>query len=270
MQTTKALSLTRNVNDWLANTHQPRVLHVFDNACNLINEHKYVLSIVSRQIRNGPFNLVLEDGFIFSEHLTLESPVSVSSTQLILGNLSVNTANAKLWNPRPDWKQLHGRKSNILRQLTSFSLPDHTLSIPRSLLSDFTTFIVAADVSKSHNSVQKISGLGSGLTPEGDDFIIGAVLAAWIIHPQNVASVLAYEITNAAAPLTTSLSAAWIRSAGRGEAGELWHDLFNAFLSADKMAVEEFKEKILGVGHTSGADALTGFLDVFNSYAEKK
>ena len=108
------------------------------------------------------------------------------------------------------------------------------------------------------------------MTPEGDDCIVGAVLAAWIIHPQNVVSVLACEITNAAALLTTSLSAAWIKSAGRGNAGELWHDLFNAFLSADKMAVEEFKEKILGVGHTSGADALAGFLDVFNSYAEKK
>jgi len=270
MQTTKVLSLTRNVNDWLANTHQPRVLHVFDDACNLINEHKHVLSIVSPQIRNGPFNLVVEDDFLSSGHLTFESPVSISSAQLILGNLSVNTTNAKLWNPQPDWKQLHDRKSDILQQLTSFSLPDHKLSIPRSLLSEFTTSIVVADVSKSCNSVQKISGLGSGLTPEGDDFIMGAVFAAWIIHPLDIASALVHEITNAAAPLTTSLSAAWIKSAGRGDAGELWHDLFNAFLSTDKMAVEEFKENILGVGHTSGADALKGFLDVFNSYAEKK
>ena len=268
MQTTKALSLTRNVNDWLANSSQPCVLHVFDGACNLLNERKEVLSIVTQGIGNGPFNLVVEDGFLFSEQLILESPVSASSAQLILGHLSVNTAQAKLWDPQPDWKQLHGRRSDILHQLASF--PVHKLSIPRSLLSEFTTSIVAADVSKSYNSVQKISGLGSGLTPEGDDFIMGAVLAAWIIHPQNVASVLAYEITNAAALLTTSLSAAWIKSAGRGHAGELWHDLFNAFLSADKIAVEEYKEKILGVGHTSGADALVGFLDVFNSYAEKK
>jgi len=270
MQTTKALSLTRNVNDWLANTHQPRVLHVFENACNLINEHKDVLSIVSRQIRNGPFNLVVEDGFLFSEHLTLESPVSVSSAQLILGNLSVNMANAKLWNPQPDWKRLHGRKSDILHQSASFSLPDHKLSIPRSLLSEFTTSIVAADVSKACTFAQKMSGLGSGLTPEGDDFIVGAVLAAWIIHPLDIAGALAHEITHVAAPLTTSLSAAWIKSAGRGEAGELWHELLSAFLSDDKMAVEEAVEKISGVGHTSGADALAGFFDVFNSYAEKK
>ena len=270
MQTTKALSLTRNVNDWLANTHQPRVLHVFDDACNLINEHKDVLSIVSPQIRNGPFNLVVEDDALFSEQIGLEAQVAVFQTKLTVGDISINIADAKLWNPKPDWRQLYNRKSNILHKSASFSLPDHKLSIPRSLLSELTKSIVNADVSKSCNSIQKISGLGSGLTPEGDDFIVGAVLAAWIIHPQNVANVLAYEITNVAAPLTTSLSAAWIKSAGRGEAGELWHDLFNAFLSADKMAVEESKEKILGVGHTSGADALAGYLGVFNYYAEKK
>ena len=268
MQTIKTLSLTQSVKDWLTNSSQPCVLHVFDGACNLLNERKEVISIVTQGIGNGPFNLVVEDVFLFSEQLTLNSPVSISLTQLILGNLSVNTANAKLWNPQPDWKQLHGRRSDILHQLASVSFPVHKLSIPRSLLSEFTTSIVAADVSKSHNSAQKISGLGSGLTPEGDDFIMGAVLAAWIIHPLDIASALVHEITNAAAPLTTSLSAAWIKSAGSGDAGELWHDLFNAFLSADKMAVEGFKEKILGVGHTSGADALTGFLDVFNSYAE--
>jgi len=99
---------------------------------------------------------------------------------------------------------------------------------------------------------------------------MGALHAAWIIHPPDIASNLGDVIARIAEPLTTSLSAAWIRSAGRGEAGELWHDLFDVSLSADKMAVEVSMQKIAGVGQTSGADALTGFLSVLNSYPEKK
>ena len=270
MQTIKALSLTQAINDWLASTSQPRVLHIFDDACNLINERKEVLSIVSPQIGNGPFNLVVETEVVFADRMSLQSPISVFENQLKIGNLIFDARSAETWDPQPDWIQLHGRKNDIFDQLVSLSSPVHELSLSRSLLSDFTTSIAAADISKACAFAKKISGLGAGLTPEGDDFIVGVVLAAWIIHPQNVASVLAREITNVAAPLTTSLSAAWIRSAGRGEAGELWHDLFNAFLSADKMAVEISIQKILGVGHTSGADALAGYLGVINSYAEKK
>lgn len=270
MQSINAVSLAPAVNDWLANTSHPRVLHVFDHVCNLANERGEVLSVVVPQIGNGPFNLVVEDRILFSEQVSLETQVVVSQTKISLGNLVISTASGKTWNPQPDWGQPHSRKSDILHQLTLLSFPDHDLSIPTSLLSDFTISIVAADVSKARTCAQKISGLGVGLTPEGDDFIVGAILAAWIIHPPEIAGELAENITDTAAPLTTSLSAAWLRSAGRGEAGQVWHDLFGALLSADKMPVEESVEKILNVGHTSGADALAGFFSVFNSYAESK
>ncbi len=97
---------------------------------------------------------------------------------------------------------------------------------------------------------------------------MGAVLAAWIIHPPEIARVLAEEITNTAAPLTTSLSAAWLRSAGRGEAGILWHNFFDALISADRTAVQESMEKILVIGHTSGADALAGFMGTLRSFVK--
>jgi len=89
------------------------------------------------------------------------------------------------------------------------------------------------------------------------------LLAAWIIHPLEVANVLAKEITNIAAPLTTSLSAAWLRSAGRGEAGALWHHFFDALVSSDLVQIQNAMDKILEVGETSGADALSGFVGAF-------
>ena len=99
--------------------------------------------------------------------------------------------------------------------------------------------------------------------------MMGAMYASWIIHPSEVASVLAKGVADTAAPLTTSLSAAWLRSAGKGEAGILWHEFFDALLLKDRARIEESKKKILAVGETSGADALAGFTGVFASWMEE-
>ena len=298
MQSINVLSLAPTVNDWLANTRQPRILHVFDSACNLINERREVLSIVTQQIGNGPFNVVVEDDVVFSDNLSLQSPISNSPNHLNLGELVINTEEAKLWSPRPDWEMLHAKRDDIHIRLMSLRAPIEaeqspnesgiassvfgfhfvslrSLSVRSDLLAmtlsqlpilqfsnSLTLSLVTADLPSSLTAAQQLAGAGVGLTPAGDDFIMGALYAAWIIHPREVASVLGSEIASTAAPLTTSLSAAWLRSAGKGEAGILWHEFFDA-LSSPASNLHPPINKILSVGETSGADALAGFIAVF-------
>lgn len=271
-----AISLAPSVNTWLANSRSSRILHVFDQACNLINEQGEVLSIVAPEIGNGPFNLVNDDGVLFSEHLSVQSPISNSRNHLNLGNLTISTADAKIWSPRPDWERLHARKDNILNQLAKLPIiAEHSFGTNYQMpMSQFSTSLISAltnaDIPSSLVAVQRLAGLGIGLTPAGDDFILGAILAAWIIHPLEIVSALAKEIANTAAPLTTSLSAAWLKSAGNGEVGILWHDLFGSLLNADTVRIQTATDKILAVGETSGADALAGFIGTFTSYTERE
>jgi hypothetical protein len=95
---------------------------------------------------------------------------------------------------------------------------------------------------------------------------MGAMYAAWIIHPPEVTSMIGSEVAETASTLTTSLSAAWLRSAGRGEAGHLWHQLFDAMLTGED--IQSKIKNILAIGHTSGADALTGFMSVLTCWNE--
>ncbi|HUF00372.1 MAG TPA: DUF2877 domain-containing protein [Anaerolineales bacterium] len=268
MQSVDSLSLADAVTDWLANSRHPRILHVFDRACNLINEHREVLSIVTPQIGNGPFNLVLEDDICFSDHLNLESPISISPAQIALGDLTLHTTDAKSWNPHPDWGMLHDRRDEVLTQITQLPTLAPGAGVTNyqfsdSLISSLCSALANADISFAKTITSKLSGLGPGLTPSGDDIIMGAIYAAWIIHPAEVADVLAHEIANTAAPLTTSLSAAWLRSAGKGEAGILWHEFFNALISGNPAILRLQMTKLLSIGHTSGADALAGFIGTF-------
>ena len=272
MQPINALSLAPDGNDWLANSRRPRILHVFDHACNLINERRRILSIVTLQIGNGPFNLVLEDDVSFFDHLNAQSSISICANQLILDDLTINTKGGKLWSPCPDWEMLHTNRDNILSYILSLRGVPFAMALPftnyQSLISNLSTALAVADISSSLTITSQLAGLGIGLTPSGDDFILGAILAAWIIHPTRVARVLAEETANTAAPLTTSLSAAWLRSAGRGEAGILWHNFFNALIIGNSSAIQLQITKLLSMGHTSGADALAGFMGVFISFKE--
>lgn len=266
MQLINASSMTPAVNDWLTNSHHLRILHVFDHACNLINEHKDVLSIITPQIGNGPFNLVVEDTVWFSDHIQVESPVRVLGNKLTLNDLIIDTDKAIIWNPCPDWDRLHGQRNNILKQSVPLPLDGFQPSLPAALLSALTNFIVTANVSASLAITRQLAGLGMGLTPSGDDFLMGALYAAWIIHPRKIVSILAKKIAETAAPLTTAISAAWLRSAGRGEASVLWHQLFDGLITGGD--VELPIAKILSIGETSGADALSGFLGVMSACKE--
>ena len=287
MQSINALSLTPYAKAWLAKSCQLRVLHVFDNACNLINERREVLSVVTEEIGDGPFNLVipghrnlfvrvneLDDSRQISgvfANLNLQSLISNSHNHLSLGDLTIHTDDARLWSPRPHWEILHARRDDILSPLTK-SLITHfqssvsNLQFANSLPSSFAN----ADLPASLIATKQLAGLGSGLTPAGDDFILGAVLAAWIIHPSEVASALAKEITEVAAALTTSLSGAWLRSAGRGEAGILWHQFFESLHTGNLFSIQLQITKLLAVGHTSGADALSGFVGTLRYWVESK
>lgn len=271
-----ALSLTSNVNDWLANSRDPRILHLFDSVCNLVNERREVISVVTLQIGDGPFNLVVEDPICFSNHLRLESEVSASPTHLYLGNLIVHTANAQGWNPIPDWQTLHLQRDAILEQLTKLPITNYLNSTgldtsfaktaqgystsAQSLLSNLSSALTLADPQSSITAARHLAGLGPGLTPSGDDCIMGALYAVWILHPREVAGVLAQAIADTAASRTTSLSAAWLKAAGRGEAGILWHEFFKALLVSENMRIQRAMDNILAVGETSGADALAGFI----------
>lgn len=283
MQFVNALSLPPAANNWLAISRYPRILHVFDHACNLTNERREVLSIVTPQIGNGPFNLVVEEDVLFSSLLNIHSPIYIRADQLHIEDLAISTINAKFWSPCPDWESLHARRETISDRLMNYlkpsdfdiSLDNHSgllnqrdLPVPQSSVSNLSSALVAANIPSAVTLTSQLAGLGQGLTPAGDDYIMGAIYAAWIIHPPEIASILAQEIAGAASPLTTSLSAAWLRSAGKGDAGILWHKLFNALISDGAIHVEEAMDNILGVGETSGADALAGFIGTFYNWVD--
>src|SRR5574338_418172 len=118
-----ALYLTDTVKMWLARSRRPRVLHVFEEACNLSNEMGQVISVVAPRIGRGPLHLVLEEPFRFPEVIEVDSQIRITTDRLTVGNLAVSTDDASTWEPRPNWEYLHDNLENITSQLIPFQIP---------------------------------------------------------------------------------------------------------------------------------------------------
>jgi hypothetical protein len=103
-----------------------------------------------------------------------------------------------------------------------------------------------------------LAGLGGGLTPAGDDFLTGVMLWAWLAHPEPQG--FCRRLLEASAAHTTMLSAAFLRSAAEGQCSAAWHDLFAALDRGSEQQLAEAVTSVLSFGHTSGADALAGFV----------
>ena len=106
-----------------------------------------------------------------------------------------------------------------------------------------------------------LCGLGPGLTPAGDDWLAGWLLAHHCSEDLRGLLDLEGLIVETAAARTTTLSRAFLAAAAAGEADESWHELLSALASeAANQRISEAADVILAHGATSGAAMLMGFV----------
>ena len=293
--------LTQFVLDWLSRSQLPRVLHVFERACNLINERDEIISVVWPELRAGPFAIVLVGERPFTQ-ITTDAEVNITSSRLQIASLQIELANAILWPPRPDWLTIHkiagftdphpnlppvrGKEltpspckeeswgeGNIEQTVWSKILPCLQATLTEHAPSETAVFQPKLDTAqqelliglqqnnrvKIESGAKQLAGLGQGVTPTGDDFLVGAMIALWTTgYDLDVIDL----IVQTAVPRTTLLSGAWLQAAGRGELVVVWHDFFAGL---EDGGWETAVSKILQIGHSSGYDALSGFTAVLDS-----
>lgn len=281
MLSLSAVSVSRSIRQGLSAAPLPlHVLSVFDNAWNLVAADGRVFALVTRDIGDGPLNIVLPAQL---PHLLLPragAPASIDVERLRLGEIEIGLACAD-WNPCPNWEGLRARYPamcarapallRVARQLApSLGLlallepdPLASPSVPRILVA-FRQAL--ADLppgemwlpSRVERVAAQVAGLGWGLTPSGDDWLAGMLVWAWLAHPhpQEVGA----AVVAAAVPRTTTLSAALLRSAANGECDAAWQDLLAALASDQSSSLETLTRTVLAHGETSGADMLAGFL----------
>lgn len=106
----------------------------------------------------------------------------------------------------------------------------------------------------------ELLGLGAGLTPAGDDFLTGVLIALRSLNQKLLCRRLGRSLLNVAARRTNRISAAHLRAAADGQCAEALVALLSALVLPDTDALPRATARLSQIGQTSGRDALCGVM----------
>lgn len=284
--------MTPRVQRWLACSEEARILHLFADVCNLVNERGQVVSLVSRRIGAGPFALVIGERSAWPANKEERVRIDREAERVYAGPLVIDYGRAGYWQPKPAWHRLrrwvapvnpqaryeeprsgddfgavrgqvneHSVSGGRYVEGTRFLENAITLQVADSaskvdllpetarLLGELIDGVCQEDPRVVREGATRLAGRGWGLTPTGDDLLVGVLYALWVWRPGSTWPAL---IADSAIPRTTTLSAAFLQAAAAGEATEPWHRL----VAGDGQAVAEIR----ATGHRSGAETWAGFM----------
>jgi hypothetical protein len=269
----RALAIARPV--WLGLSTQPfagRVVSRFERACNLMDSEGRIIALTGPSIGKGPFCIVLHAAGDLFDHLQPRQSAYIDAHSVVLGNCCIPLRDAQVWDPAlpPIGLPLCLRSplAALLRPYTAWPQPRSSTSV------DVTTARLLAQGARSlmaaverriglAAAAQQLAGLGPGLTPAGDDFVLGVMAALWLLGERNPLPAMAA----ACATRTTLLSGAFLRAAAQGQFMEGWHHLAHALDRQDEPGSRRAVRQIAAFGASSGRDSLAGFARVLLNHA---
>jgi len=255
------------------------VIATFARSCYLAFDGR-IVAVVSAELHNGPLNLVVTPVPPFSR-LPIGAPASSTAHRVQVADAwEIVLDGATAWDPvlgRID-RAAHDTLHNHLQTLTDLIAAEAPVGglarvsvertggiltpLERSAalgLTDLFSGLRQADRSQVARGARTLAGLGPGLTPSGDDILVGCLLALTALPHMDGGSVRE-AIARSARHRTTQISAAYLDAAARREASEAWHRLVAAMSTSDAVRVVGAAREVLVVGETSGSDMLGGFV----------
>jgi hypothetical protein len=136
--------------------------------------------------------------------------------------------------------------------------PVGILGVARPILSELVVALETGDRTRAAEVAARLVGLGPGLTPSGDDVLVG-IEAALRALSRPSAGFLALALGDVEGR-TTALAATLLRHAGAGEFAERLHSVLAALIGADDEAIPAAIDRAVAWGATSGTDCLLGVL----------
>lgn len=269
--------------DAIAGTCNGRVSAVFERSA-YIDFDGQLLCVGGRELRCGPLNALVESDDAVAEWLaTLKPGEHVGGTwpQFRSTGARLDFGRATRWHPPhpalPIDRNRLARGIVAMRSAAQGRTPADGLAFlvaridgatplaqpgrnAANALHDWLTHDgTHTDLSRVQ-ALRELIGLGPGLTPSGDDFLGGALVALHALGKVDRARALADWLLPLCTQATHPISVAHLAAAAHGEGGEALHACLVAL--AEGRDADEALDAIASVGHTSGWDALAGALSV--------
>jgi Protein of unknown function (DUF2877) len=256
------------------------VIHsVFDQACNIRVDDGRLLALLAPCLSNVPHGarIAAPAGFGFARHLTVGAAVGCRADVVRMAGLSIDLGTAKPWQAglaaaeidlrvpqvarawRTAWRMLEQRPRTGDAQLAALS---RTVDRRGLRLARATRHLRVGEATRA---IAPLIGCGPGLTPSGDDLIVGFLAGLWGTAGDDPAKRTFRQALCAAvaagAEATGDISRAYLRYATRGQLAEPLATLAAGIGDGAPVGeIERLTGAALRVGHSSGRDGLLGLL----------
>jgi Protein of unknown function (DUF2877) len=257
------------------------VIHsVFDQACNIRVDDGRLLALLTPGLANVPHGarIAAQAGFGFARHVTVGAPVGCRADVLRMAGLSIDLGTAKPWQAElagaavdlrmPQVAQAWWTAWRMLRQRRVRRGAEQLALLSRTLHRRGLCLARAARqlrVDQARRAIEGLIGCGPGLTPSGDDVIVGFLAGLWSAagdDPAQCAFRCALcDAVAAAAVRTGDISRVYLAHAARGRFAEPLSTLAARIGDGASVGeIERLTAAALRVGHSSGGDGVLGLL----------
>ena len=240
------------------------VVGIYQDFCNIMGNDGRMITIAISPIGKSPFSVLIKRQDL-SRSITPKMNVRADQYGInISDKIFISLNNTETWDP----KMLQFPDSFCLKVSSVKLLFDSTKWFESNAKNSNDKYVIEKLISGANElqhalvkrrpikkPVTYLAGLGFGLTPSGDDYLLGVMASLWITkntHPLD-------EIARLSSQKTTSLSAAYLIAASKGDFAECWHDLVRSILNQNPKNLRDSISKFTQIGASSGQDALAGF-----------
>lgn len=267
-----------------------KVHSVFKRVVNFQDDSKQIYSILQRDLDNGPYSIRIDQGGLksFLElNINVDDLVIIRNGCLEIGSVfKLRFDNDQLWNPEKlkifsneNTVSIFNENIKVYSKLLSnranggvkyYYIKNHTNSnreykpslIEKELEKRISNlkWSIDNDYKSLKENIISIVGLGSGLTPSGDDFLVGFITALNTIEDTKTMLTLdkIESILKNNSLSTTDISIMMVKASLEGKARENLISFICALFSNDKSRLIHNIDNVFSIGSSSGADLSVG------------
>jgi hypothetical protein len=261
-----------------------RVHSVFQRVVNLQRDDGELFTIACRDLDDAPNTLVVEAAGFARSGLAPGDAFETLDGHVGIGEWArIDLDDATSWDPRlprypADDARLRANLALAHRQLDrhGLGLGEHAAAAAAAdLLAGHAGALCLAlrggDVEAACTEAKALVGLGPGLTPSGDDFLVGFFA---VLHlpgsPGEVFTSVCLAVLSDVERRTNAISAAALKAAAQGRVRASLHALIGELVAGERAGVESALSRVLAIGSTSGADIAGGLLSGFRCQLEAR
>jgi len=261
---------------------------VFDHACNIQFDRNRLVTLISPKLPNYPSAIKLditEDRKLCSVGYKtgMKSVINKDEIKMPETCLSIKLTGAKIWDSAPLFlkseisEEILNENIEKIRDLTlKYGEIEGTASIldGNEVDNNYKNFIINSvkrlakgisdfDYKEITEASKRLIGLGPGLTPAADDFLLGILAALYYMgyyfdnHLENLKKIAGFIIYDLPGR-TTLISEIMLRNGMKARFSEPVRDLMLAVIH--NTSVQDKCFNLLNIGGTSGSDCAAGIV----------